>query len=146
MKSEIMDLDSMELMDVVKELYRLLAADVPCKDEIPWLKCIGGCTVDENKEVISLTCLHSVCSNKCVSKLKKYRLPDKKDESHCCPICELEVAPEDLQRRVVPSQVFIKKTDHTDIVLVCENCVLDLPAVAYCVDCPACLCQQCKKV
>ncbi|CAL8079592.1 unnamed protein product [Orchesella dallaii] len=42
--------------------------------------------------------------------------------------------------------MFGKKSsiDIEDIVVTCENCVLDLPAIAYCVECCICLCEQCK--
>ncbi|CAL8137388.1 unnamed protein product, partial [Orchesella dallaii] len=105
-----------------------------------------GCNIDENKEVISLTCLHTICSDECLAKMKAHSRGIDDGEVLYCGICQASIAPEDLEHRIVPSVMFGKKSsiDIEDIVVTCENCVLDLPAIAYCVDCSLCLCEQCK--
>ncbi|CAL8122709.1 unnamed protein product [Orchesella dallaii] len=136
-----MEPDGLETMDTDEELN-----DPNVVDDLPWTKCVEGCNIDENKEVISLTCLHTICSDECLAKMKAHSRGIDDGEVLYCGICQASIAPEDLEHRIVPSVMFGKKSsiDIEDIVVTCENCVLDLPAIAYCVDCSLCLCEQCK--
>ncbi|CAL8129514.1 unnamed protein product [Orchesella dallaii] len=136
-----MDPDGLETMDTDEELN-----DPKVVDDLPWTKCVEGCNIDENKEVIPLTCLHTVCSEECLAKMKAHSRWIDDSEDIYCGICRASTAPEDLEHRIVPSVMFGKKSsiDMEEIVVTCENCVLDLPAIAYCVVCSLCLCEQCK--
>ncbi|CAL8078590.1 unnamed protein product [Orchesella dallaii] len=136
-----MDPDGLETMDTAEELN-----DPKVEDDLPWTKCVEGCYIDENKEVISLTCLHAICSEECLAKMKAHSRGIDGSEDLYCRICQAFIAPEDLKHRIVPSEMLGKKSSIEDIVVNCENCVLDLPAIAYCGDCSLCLCEQCKRM
>ncbi|ODM93774.1 Transcription intermediary factor 1-beta, partial [Orchesella cincta] len=113
------------------------------KKDLPWMKCVAGCVVDENLEVISLRCFHSICSEGCVLKLKRQSQKHGEEEKLFCGQCGLHIEEGDLQRKLTPSKVFISKPDAS---IKCEHCVLNTNAVAYCPDCPACLCEECKRM
>ncbi|CAL8104703.1 unnamed protein product [Orchesella dallaii] len=136
-----MEPDGLETMDTDEKLN-----DPKVEDDLPWTKCVEGCYIDENKEVISLTCLHAICSEECLAKMKAHSRGIDGSEDLYCGICQAFIAPDDLKHRIVPSEMLGKKSSIEDIVVPCENCVLDLPAIAYCGDCSLCLCEQCKRM
>ncbi|CAL8114694.1 unnamed protein product [Orchesella dallaii] len=112
------------------------------KDELPWKECVAGCVVPEDKEVTSLNCIHSVCSDDCLAKLKADSFGE--GLKLFCGVCNVEVELEDLDRRITPSEIFAKKSSPEEIVINCGNCVLELPVVGFCYDCNIGLCQACS--
>jgi len=53
----------------IHEFYSLVDAEPG--DDLPFMKCIGGCKIDGDKEVVNLVCFHSICSEECLTTLKE---------------------------------------------------------------------------